>query len=234
MKKNSKLQHRLDTILDTFINKGNFQPAIEDLTALERENGNHDLISYYLGICYLNLDNYQKAANCLKNIFTSEELSILQLIQCNMLLGLIYTELESFAKAEKFFKKTLEINPDSSMSFSALGYVYFLTKKFDMAIYNFKKAIQVDPNNASAHNNLGYTLAELGINLNESVNECRKAVALNPNSAAYRDSLGWALHKSEDYKAAVDELEQALKFPAKNHELIYEHLNLSIKKRDKL
>ncbi len=233
MRKNSKLQHRLDTIQDNFIDKGKFKPAIEDLLALEKEAGSHDLISYYLGICYLNTDDYNKAANCLKDIFASADLSIIQLIQCNMLLGLIYTELGSYTKAEKFFKKTLEINPESSMSFSALGYVYFLTKKFDMAIFNFKKAIQSDPNNASAHNNLGYTLADLGINLNEAVNECRKAVALNPNSGAYRDSLGWALHQSEDYNAAVKELEQALKFPTKNNELINEHLNMALKKRDK-
>lgn len=234
MKKNAKLQHRLDTILETFINKGKFKPAIEDLQALERESGEDDLISYYLGVCFLNTENYHKAAECLKNIAASDDLSIIQTIQCNMLLGIIYTELGTYSKAEKAFKKSLEINPESSMSFSALGYVYFLTKKFDLAIFNFKKALQCDPNNASAHNNLGYTLAELGINLNEAVNECRKAVALNPNSAAYRDSLGWAMFQTEDYPSAVKELEQALKFPAKNHELIYEHLNSAIKKRDRL
>ncbi len=234
MKKNSKLVNKLDNILDTFILKGKYKPAIEDLQAMEKESGSNDLISYYLGICFLNVDNYHKAADCLKNISTSRELSIMQIIQCNMLLGIIYTELGTYSKAEKFFKKSLEINPESSMSFSALGYVYYLTKKFDMAIFNFKKALQCDPNNASAHNNLGYTLAELGINLNEAVNECRKAVALNPDSAAYRDSLGWAMYKTEDYKAAVAELEQALKFPTKNQELIYEHLNTAIKKRDRL
>ncbi len=233
MKKNSKLQNRIDTILDTFINKGRYQPAIEDLTELEKDLGNHDIISYYLGVCYANTSSYSKAAACFKEITTSAELSIIQLIQTNMLLGFIYTELSSYSKAEKCFKKALEINPESSMSFSALGYVYYLTKKFDLAIFNFKKALQFDPNNASAHNNLGYTYAELGINLPEAVNESRKAVALSPNSAAYRDSLGWAEFQSGNFKEAVKELEAALQFPTKNQELIYTHLNTAIKKRDK-
>ncbi len=234
MKKNSKLQHRLDTILENFINKAKYKPAIEDLTSLEKENGNHDIISYYLGVCYANTSELSKAADCLKEICSSAELSIIQLIQCNMLMGFINTELSSYSGAEKYFKRALEINPDSSMSYSALGYVYFLTKKYDMAIFNFKKAIQADPNNASAHNNLGYTYAELGINSAEALNECRKAVALNPYSAAYRDSLGWALHQSNDYNNAVKELEEALNLPAKSHEIIYEHLNAAIKKRDRL
>jgi tetratricopeptide (TPR) repeat protein len=233
MKRNLKLQQRVDAILETFINKNKYKPAIEDLTALERELGKRDLISYYLGVCYANINDYARAADCLKDLSSSAELTIIQLIQCNMLLGFIYTELSSYSKAEKCFKKALEINPDSSMSFSALGYVYFQAKKYDLAIFNFKKAIQIDPNNASAHNNLGYTYAELGINLSEALNECRKAVALNPSSAAYRDSLGWCLHQTNDFNGAVKELEEALNYKTKNQDIIYEHLNTAIKRRDR-
>jgi len=233
MKKKANLKSNLDAIYNHFISKGKFGPAIEDLLKLEEEHGNSDVISYYLGVCYANSNDYERAIHYLREINDSAELSLIQLIQTNMLLGYIYTELGEYSKAEKSFKKALEINPESSMSFSALGYVYYLSKKYDLAIFNFKKAIQFDPNNASAHNNLGYTYLELGINLTEALTECRKAVALNPKSAAYRDSLGWAYFNNENYREAVKELELALHYTTRNQEIIYSHLEQAIKKRDR-
>lgn len=228
----SELTKKLNAIQKHFIQKKRYDVAIEDLQKLADEHDNADPVLYFLGVCYANTGELRKAIEYLSVLTDSGELSIIQLTQVNILLGYAYTEMEDFYNAEMSFKRALQINPQSSMSHSALGYVYYLTKKYDLAILNFRKAIELDPNNAGARNNLGFTLAEIGINLNESANECRKAVALNPNSAAYRDSLGWVYYTMARYKEAAEELQKALQFPCGQQDVITEHLNLAVKKRD--
>jgi tetratricopeptide (TPR) repeat protein len=230
--KNSELEARLHTVIETFIEKKKYEPAIEDLLKMQQEFGDFDIVNYYLGICYTNSNDQLKAIECLNNVSGSDELSIMQMIQTNMILGFLFTELEDLSNAEKAFKEVISINPQSAMSYSALGYVYYLSKKYDLAIFNFKKSLQIDPNNASAHNNLGYTYAEIGINLSEAVVECRRAVALNPSSAAYHDSLGWVHFTLGNFKEAVNEFNLALKYPCKEQYIINDHLNMAIKKRD--
>lgn len=232
MAKTSELSKKLANIQKHFIQKKRYDVAIEDLQKLGNEHDYPDPVLYFLGVCYANTGELRKAIEHLDVLTDSDELSIIQLTQVNMLLGYAYTEMEDFYNAELSFKRAIEINPQSSMSYSALGYVYYLAKKYDLSIMNFKKSIEIDPNNASARNNLGFTLAEIGINLNEAVSECRKAVALNPNSAAYRDSLGWVHYTMGNYKEAADELQKALQFPCNQQDVISEHLNLAIKKRD--
>jgi tetratricopeptide (TPR) repeat protein len=232
MAKNNELSIKLDAILKNFINKKKFDIAIDDLLKLIDELGAVDSVVYYLGVCYANTGDLKACVECLEDISYSEELSLIQLIQTNIILGYCYTELKDFYNAEKSFKEALEINPQSSMAYSALGYVYYLNKKYDLALLNFRKALQMDPNNASAHNNLGFTYAEMGSNLSEALNECKKAISLYPKSPAYRDSLGWAYYKMGNYKEAVKELEKALNYPCVSQSLIYEHLNQAIKKRD--
>lgn len=228
----SEVSARLASIQKNFIDKGQFQPAVEDLLKLQDEFGNMDVLAYYLGVCYVNMGEDEFAAAALEFVSSSEELTITQIIQTNMLLGYVYTRLEDMPRAERYLKAAIDINPQSSMAHSALGYVYFLSKRYDMAITHFKRALQIDPNNAGAHNNLGYTYCEVGINLNEAIASCRKAVALNPKSAAYHDSLGWAYFNLQNYKDAVKEFEQAISLPCENKSLVVEHMNLAVRKRD--
>ncbi len=244
MAENSDLNERLNLILENFIDKNKYKPAIEDLHKLENEYGNSDIIAYYLGVCYSNINDFPKTIQYLDFVNSSEDLTLIQLIQVNMILGYAFTEMEDYYNAEKRFKEALEINPKSSMSYSALGYVYYMSKKYDLALFNFKKAIQIDPNNASAHNNLGYTYAEIGINLTEAILECRKAIALSPQSAAYRDSLGWVYYSMGNYTDAVKELQNALQLISSGRKktrdkqinnyisIINGHLNQAVKKRD--
>ncbi len=232
MKLPGELTKKLKPVTDIYLEKRRYDSAIEDLLLLKAEFPNYDIIDYYLGICYINRDQYREGVKRLETARKSKQLGLVQLTQANMLLGLIHTEKNKLEQAELYIRKAIEINNSSSMSYSALGYVYYLRKQYDTAIQNFRRAIQMDPNNASAHNNLGYTMAEIGLNLNDAVRECRKAVMLSPNSAAYHDSLGWALFASGDYAESTKELRKALEI-APEEPLIREHLQKAMEKRDK-
>jgi tetratricopeptide (TPR) repeat protein len=232
MKKPADLINKLKPITDVYMPKQKYDVAIQELLKLKERFSQYHVVDYYLGICNINLNAFEEGVHYLGNISNSQQLSIVQMVQTNMILGLIYTELGEYKNAEEYFQSAIKINPRSSMCHSALGYVYYLQKRYDHAISNFKKALQLDPNNASAHNNLGYTYAEINININEAVMECRKAIALNPSSAAYYDSLGWAYYASGQFGEAVKQLQKALELSPRNI-TIQEHLSKAIKKRDR-
>jgi len=229
-----ELRREIDRIYKTFIQKKQFSAALEDLEKLKETYGLDDGLAYFLGMCYLNVGRVQEARHYLQRVEKSTRLSLVQQMQTWMLLGYMASDEKRFDEAERYFKRVIETNPQSSMAYSSLGYVYFEMKRYDQAILHFRKAIQLNPNNAGAHNNLGYTYAELGINLGEAISECRKAIQLSPQSAAYYDSLGWAYYVAEEYDNAILYLQKALDY-AKLHQkdIITEHLRLAYKKRER-
>jgi tetratricopeptide (TPR) repeat protein len=232
MKIPSELEKRLQPVVDVFIQKKKFEGAIEALLSVKNNFSDFHIIDYYLGICYINLLDYERGIPYMDSIKLSNQLSPVQIVQANLILGLVYSQQKELDKAETVIKYAITLNPQSSMGHSALGYVYYLAKRYPDAIRFFKLAIELDPNNAGAHNNLGYTYAEIGINVNESIREARKAVALNRNSAAYRDSLGWAYYAAGQYSEAVKELQKALELDSGNP-AIGQHLKEAIQKRDR-
>lgn len=229
-----EIRKETDRIYKNFIQKKQFTTALEDLEKLKDQYGLEDILAYYLGLCYANVGKREEAKRYLTLIEKSNKISLTQQMQTWMILGYIASEEKKLENAEKYFKRVIETNPQSSMAYSSLGYVYFELKRYDQAILCFRKAIQLNPNNAGAHNNLGYTYAELGINMGEAIAECRKAIQLFPKSAAYYDSLGWAYYVTEDYDNAVIYLQKALDYAKPQQKsLITEHLRQAYKKRDK-
>ncbi|OHD56318.1 MAG: hypothetical protein A2Y33_11975 [Spirochaetes bacterium GWF1_51_8] len=232
MKIPSELEKRLQPVVGVFIEKKKFEAAIEALASIKKNFPDFHIVDYYLGICHINLLDYDKGVRSFEAVKASNQLSPVQIAQTNLILGLVYSQLKELDKAESAIKNALNFNPQSSMAHSELGYIYYLAKRYPEAIRYFKLAIELDPNNAGAHNNLGFTYAEIGININDSIRECRKAVALNRNSPAYRDSLGWAYYAAGQYSEAVKELEKAMEYDSTNP-MIAEHYKEAMQKRDR-
>ncbi len=229
MKIPKDLKSKLTPITDIYLPREKYDTALDLLLELKGKFPNFHIVDYYIGISYMNLADVSQALKYLMPLTRSNQLTILQLVQGNMIQGLIFTDAQEYDRAEQVFKAAIEAHPQSSMAHSALGYIYYLIKRYDEAIRNFKVAIELDPNNPSAHNNLCFTYAEIGININEALVEGRKAVALDPNSAAYHDSLGWAYFMAQDYNSAVKQLQKAFElYP--NHPDIIEHLEKAKKK----
>lgn len=232
MKIPADLENRLRPVTDVFIAKRKFDVALETLLKIKNDFPHQDVVDYYLGICQVNLNRFQKAAETFTQIRESKNITLIQLLQVNLILGLIFTEENLLDEAEKCFRKALLLNAQSSMAESALGYIFYLRGQYEAAIRSFRRALELNPNNAGAHNNLGYTLAEIGLNLSEAVRECRKAVALSPLSAAYHDSLGYAYFVSGQFGDSVVQLRKALDLAPANPE-IQGHLEAALRKRDR-
>lgn len=99
----------------------------------------------------------------------------------------------------------------------------------DKAEDDYKKALQLDPNNAIAANNLAYMMVERGDNVDVALTLAQTARRVSPDSPQTADTLAWVFYHKEDYFAARDLLQEALKtFP--NDPEMNLHLGMTLAK----
>jgi TolB-like protein len=87
-------------------------------------------------------------------------------------------------------RRAVEIDPDDSMSHTALGYAYFIRRDPYPAIPAFETAIELDPNNYLAPRMLGMTLTGSG-RAGEAVQHLHRALRLSPRDPLVGGTLSW-------------------------------------------
>jgi tetratricopeptide (TPR) repeat protein len=94
-------------------------------------------------------------------------------------------------QALSFYRKALEINPNSAKAYNGLGYVYDSLGQYQEAISYYEKALQIDPSYATAYNNLAFAYGNLGEH-QKSIPYYEKALQLDPNLAIAYGNLAFA------------------------------------------
>ncbi|MFO8063475.1 MAG: tetratricopeptide repeat protein [Spirochaetota bacterium] len=176
------------------LEEGNYEEAINTFLALDIDPKEHPELSYYLGLCYTNLERYDEAVLYLEQV-VSGEVEFLHIFQGRMLLGYIYTVTDRPQLAELEFSKLLEDGFESAKVRAAMAHVEYMMGKTNAGIAELERALEVDPENANALNSLGYIMADNGMRLQAALSYCKKAVAAKPDNPAYLDSLGWTYFK---------------------------------------
>jgi tetratricopeptide (TPR) repeat protein len=95
-------------------------------------------------------------------------------------LGWIMHQSGNHLEAEKLFRQSLSITPNSEVYVSLGGSLWNL-QDFDAAEDAYRKAIAADPNNAHAYYNLGYLLHEKLNRYPEAETAYRKSIELDPD-----------------------------------------------------
>jgi len=90
-----------------------------------------------------------------------------------------------------------------------LSHLAVLQQDFPAAEEWLEQVLDEHPEDISAMNDLAYLWAERSRRLERALAMSRRVVAAEPKNPAYRDTLGWVLFRSEQFEAAVAELEQA-------------------------
>ena len=90
-------------------------------------------------------------------------------------------------EAVDYFRRALQLNPDSAGAHSNLGNALNDQDRFDEAIEYLERAIQIQPDCAEAHNNLGNALRNKGL-IDEAIAACGRAIKLRPDYAVARSN----------------------------------------------
>jgi len=131
----------------------NYEKALSNFeysAQLDNYNGRN---LHALGTTYYNLKIYDKAEQVLqraKNYITD--------VNTFYNLGLLYSQVGLYKKAENEFKYAVYLDPKHSKTFHNLGLLYFLEEDYDNAIEQWSKILEIDPNFPNKYivlNNLG-------------------------------------------------------------------------------
>ncbi len=204
--------------------EGKYEEALDALLNLDVDSDRYSELSYYLGLCYTQLEQYDEALLYLEQVVTAE-VSFAKIYQSRMILGYIYAITGRYRLAEFEFARLLEDGYESPKVYCALAYNQYHQNNIAAAVTNLQKALQLEPKNPTALNNLGFVLAEKGAKPALAVRYCKDALSANPESATYLDSLGWALHKAGNTDQAQKVLRRALELRPEDQE-IREHLSV--------
>jgi len=205
----------------------NWDKALDEFKNADTSNLTFDErmeLSYYLGLCYTKLKNYDTALSFLEQVVTSGS-NILRVFQCRMTLAYIYVITKRVKMAEYELKRLQSSGMESPLLFNTLAYAAWLQKQYKNAVEFYEKTLEIDSDNATALNSMGFILADTGMDVMRALRLCRKAVDYKPESAAYLDSLGWAYYKSGEILEARTWLRRALDI-APNEEVIMKHFKI--------
>lgn len=200
------------------LEKRRYAEALETFLAVDVNPEQHPELSYYLGLCYTNLERFDEAVLYLEQVVTGDE-DFTHIYQGRMLLGYIYTVTDRHRLAEFEFSRLLEEGFDSAKVHAALAHVQYAQEKTSASILQLEKALEIDPDNPTALNSLGYIMADNGIRLPAALSYCKKAVEIAPDNPAYLDSLGWTYFKLGDVADARVYLKKAHELAPDNDEI---------------
>jgi len=186
--------------------------------AVELDTDERMELSYYLGLCYTKLGQYEEALTFLEQVVTAGS-DVLRVYQCRMTLAYIYVITKRIRMAEFELKRLQHSGLESPLLYNTLAYAAWSQKKNKSAIELYEKTLEIDTNNATAMNSMGYILADTGIDVMRALRLCRKAVDSKPQNAAYLDSLGWAYYKSGEVVEARTWLRRAMELAPDEKEI---------------
>jgi len=95
-------------------------------------------------------------------------------------LGLKYLDVNSYQKAETYFRKAIATDPTLPNPYNNLGIVLDSTGRVDESAVSYKKAIELNPNYANAYSNLGIYYTEKK-QYTDAISNFNMAIKLNPN-----------------------------------------------------
>ena len=124
-------------------------------------------------------------------------------------LGLIYFNTKSYKKAEKAYRKALELDPGYTAAVAKLALSLAAQKKYNSAEKKFKQAIQAEPSNADHYLNLGHFYFYLRKDYREAKNSYQKALKFNPQLAKAKKNLRDINRKFKKWKNQESDFENS-------------------------
>jgi len=149
-------------------------------------------------------------------------------------LGFACSRLKKNEESISYYKKAIELLPESHIPYNGIGEVYRDNyKNMDEAINWYRKALEINSNERKANYGMGYCLNSKS-NYTEALPYLRKAVAAEPTYMAAYVELGYALFKTGSLPEAVTNLRKAIELNPKNENARYYLVLLYVQQKDKV
>ncbi len=124
-------------------------------------------------------------------------------------LGVVYKRKGQLDKAEEYYRKALEIEPNPKRHYN-LANMYAESDRLDEAEEQYRKALKIRPNYGRAHYNLGALLFNRG-DLDRAVEHFRRVLEIQPDFAPTHYNLGEIYQQRGQLDKAVESYSTAVR-----------------------
>lgn len=212
-----------------------YDEALDMLAAAKEKFPTAYQVPYFYGVVYSNKKDYGKA---LASFADAETLSA-EATDDTKLDGTFYfyyaaaaERAGDLAKAERLFKKCIEIDPEKDAAYNYLGFMWAdKGVHLDEAQDLIKKALAIDPQNGAYIDSYGWVLYRLG-RYDEALAQMRRATSLITDDATVFDHLADVLLKVGKRDEALQQLQRAIKLDPENKEMAEKLKKLTTDKTD--
>lgn len=207
---------------------GKYSDALAFFLSLAPGEGDDLENAYYIGLCYMKLKRYEDALVYMEQIVTvvaSDDITRERMLQCRLLLAVVYTITGRNRLAEFELKSLLETGYRPASVYAAMAYISWNQNNYDKCIEYYEKVLDIEPDNITALNGLGFVLASLDKDLTRALMLSKRAHDASPESAACLDTLGWVYFKLGLMKEAESFIRKAQEKDSSSPE-IADHLRL--------
>lgn len=187
--------------------------------------GPEDLLesNYYMAICYIRLEQYAKALECLELLLITEG-NIVRLVQIKILKAFVLEKMERLDEALSWLEILINEGIEAAQIYGMYGTLLNQKNKKKEAVVFLNKALNMEPDNPNLQNSLAYVFAELGVFLDRALKLVRQALTKDPENYLYLDTLGWVYHKMNNDALAQVFLKKA--WNKNPHPIIDDHLKI--------
>ena len=130
-----------------------YKNALSNISYAQELDPHNGRVLHFLGATYYNLNKYNQAI-----YYLQEAKKYMIDVNTFYILGLNYSKLNMFEKAEKEFKQAVYLNPKFTEGYHYLALLYFQKKDYSKAIEQWNKILEIEPdfyNKYIVLNNLG-------------------------------------------------------------------------------
>ena len=122
-------------------------------------------------------------------------------------------------KAEKYYKKALESDPDNAIYLINLGYVLSEQQKNEEAINYLRYAVNISPDFVEGWINLSSAYIDSG-QIDDGLTCCNKGINLNPGNLIW-NNRGYANALKNNMNNAISDYKESLRLRPDNTDTMY-------------
>lgn len=137
---------------------GDFAGALADLEAVVAAGGDGAAVQYDIAVCNFNLGKAQEAGNALIKCMKADS----RFVPCFADFGLLLDRSGEKEKAERYYRRALDLEPTHYEALSRFGIFLARAKRLPEAITMLERAVAANPKSADARHNLAIALKNAG------------------------------------------------------------------------
>jgi len=163
------------------------QVALKELKKIERLLPTRYFIKFYLGSCYLALND---PATALEYFTQSLELDPTEqdMPSIYSYMGISFNEMGEYLKALGVLRKAETYDNERTDIYNSMGFSHFKLKEHEQAIECFNKVLQIDPGSAIDYANIASNYRDMG-EKEKAIQYYELSLAMDPSIEFARDNL---------------------------------------------